>query len=160
MVKMAEEPVTLSVFQTSEEDVHNDSPEIAKEVEEKLNESDITTADEAVTNTNKQEDEPASADLIETLELPPEEVVVELVLAGDPKNEFEDDVSMTNAESQGDGIALKQDNLVECEDVAKTEAPCDIRTEIGNKFRRRPVPFTRTARYRFARALKRRSIKL
>lgn len=151
-MKMAE-IVADPLFQANDEAIRIESPEAAKEPEEKLLDSDITTADENITNTNKQEDEPPSTESSEALESLPLEVAVNELLAGDPKNELED--------ANEDESVVFKDNAAECEDGAKTEAPlCDIRTEIGNKLKRRPVPFTRTARYRFARALKRRSIKL
>lgn len=157
-MKMAEDLLTDPLFETTDEAVCIDSPEITKEVEEKLIDNDITTADENITNTNKQEDEPACTDSNELLESLSLEVAVDEHLAGDPKNEFEDELANTG--NEGNAVEFK-DNVAECEDVAKVDPFVrNIRSEIGNKLRRRPVPFTRTARYRFVRSLKRRSIKL
>lgn len=154
---MAEELVTDPLFETIEEAILIDIPEITKEVEEKLIDNDITTADENITNTNKLEDKPVSTDSNDMLESLPQEVAMEELLAGHAKNELEEETA--NIENECNTVEVK--DAVECEDVVKVDTPiCNIRNDIGNTLRRRPVPFTRTARYRFARSLKRRSIKL
>lgn len=99
-MKMAEKSVMLT-FQNNCEAINSNCVEVVNEVDEKNTNNDIT---EIATNTNKPEDEPEMTGT--------QEDAVEKFLAGESKNDFNDDLLLENIEAENDGIEFKNDNVI------------------------------------------------
>ncbi|XP_008199159.1 uncharacterized protein LOC659546 isoform X2 [Tribolium castaneum] len=109
-MKMAEKSVMLT-FQNNCEAINSNCVEVINEADEKNTNNDIT---EIATNTNKPEDEPEMTGT--------QEDAVEKFLAGESKNDFNDDLLLENIESENDGIEFKSDNVImDCPDLEKSE---------------------------------------
>lgn len=130
---------------------------------EQVNQYDITNEDETprteTININKQADEPDAANSTNSSNLLQQEVAaVEELLAGRSKDEFHEELSNIDDNSDSAGIEFRHENvLLDQEALSDVKLPkIDAQRVIKRK---RRVPFTRTGRYYFVRSLKRRSIK-
>lgn len=162
-MKMAEESVTLALQRNSEE-MAAEGSDLTKEGTEEILANDITNAVE--TNTNKQSDEPKQtpqqAASLDSMDLLSQEAAVDEFLAGDPKNEFSDEMLMSNIANEEDAIDFKQDNELEgCEQLAQNvfQGGSVSNKEVIRELKRRAASYNKRPHWWLLRSLRKRSIK-
>lgn len=108
---MAEKSVMLT-FQNNCETINSNCVEVENGAEEKNPNNDITEI-----NTNKSEDKPNG----EMTGSETQEDAVEKFLAGESKNDFNDDLLLENIEAENEGIDFKSDNVImDCPELDKS----------------------------------------
>lgn len=159
-MKMAETSDTLTVRANGDDfSTQGNAPE--KEITE-IADSDITNE----TNTNKQSDKPKQSQqevaANDNLDLLSQEAAVDEFLAGDSKNEFSEELLMSNMGNEEDAIDFKQDNELEgCEQLVQNVFEgCSVSNkELIRELKRRAASYNKRPHWWLLKSLRKRSIK-
>lgn len=156
-MKMAEETSTLA-FRANGDDVIAQGTDLTSKITEEIMDNDITNEK----NTNKHGDEPKQSTILDNMDLLSQEAAVEEFLAGDSKNEFSDEMLMSNIGNEEDAIDFKQDNELEgCEQLVQNVFEnCSVSNkELIRELKRRAASYNKRPHWWLLKSLRKRSIK-
>lgn len=92
-----------------------------------------------------------------------QEDAVENFLAGDGKDEFNNELLLSHVDDENDDIEFKRENILECGNLEENVANCELNgnaeTEASKEEKNVTVDFKRYRRNSLANALKKRSIR-
>lgn len=158
---MAEETGSQA-FRANGDDITTQGTDSTKEIIEEIVDNDITNE----TNTNKQGDEPNEMQqepvVLDNLDLLSQEAAVDEFLAGDPKDDFSDEILMSNIGNEEDAIDFKQDNELEgCEQLVQNVLQdCSASNkELIRELKRRAASYNKRPHWWLLKSLRKRSIK-